>query len=165
MRYFSSLLITLFLCSGSDAQQPDEAEEKKRRLSWMVQSAGEVKMSLGDESKLTVKKEPLLRWSNPVSGVDDGTVFIWTHENRPHVAAQLFRVPDGTWLHEFQSLSQQPILAKLQGRTLWSPRRPGIKMMPIPDVPKPAATSTAVTPRCIAMTPGSSRSPMSDSPR
>jgi hypothetical protein len=83
--------------------------------------------------------EPLLRWNNPVSGVRDGTVFIWTAGGRPRAAVQVFQLKDGLWLHEFQSLSGETFRATLtDGDPIWSPSRAGIEMKPALDAPGPA---------------------------
>lgn len=146
MRYFHFVLLGTFITAlhaqNTGFQDADAGKQKKQRMEWMVESVSDIAMSLDDETKLSLRKEPLLRWSNPVSGINDGTVFMWTHGKRPHAAAQVFRVPDGTWLQEYQSLSPQPILARRDGKTLWSPQQPGVKMLAIPEVPRPATTPT-----------------------
>lgn len=137
MRCLSAICLLLMI-EGISIAQEDEAT-RNRRLKFMVDSVSDVTMKLDSGVELVRKEEALLRWSNPVSGVPDGTVFMWTDHGRPHVAAQVFVVADGTWLQEYQSLSPQAISADRSGRRLWSPNQPGISMVPIPGAPPPAA--------------------------
>ena len=86
--------------------------------------------------------EPMFRLNNAVSGVKDGAIFLWTGElGRPEAAIQVFRIPNGWWLHEFTSLSTAPLVAESNSAETWRPSRPGLEFKPIPDAPKPAATS------------------------
>jgi hypothetical protein len=42
--------------------------------------------------------------------------------------------------HEFHSLSQSALLAKLNDKTVWTPAKPGIQWTQLPDVPAPDST-------------------------
>lgn len=128
----------------------DEIDDAKQRLQYMRDSAQvydvETRPNDGRPSeKLKVLPEPLLRWTNPVSGVPDGTLFLWLDEGgRPGIAAQVFICP-GTkdlWLHEFQSLSESPFQVQRDRARVWAPRSAGVAMKELPEAPKPANSKT-----------------------
>lgn len=120
---------------GEDVET-DPKQAKAARLRLMTRSVTDVRMTVGAKL-LAIKKEPLLRWSNAVTKIVDGTVFLWTMNGRPQAAVQVFRVPGDVWLQEFQSLSTDGIVAKRSGESLWNPNKPGIKFREIPKSPQP----------------------------
>ena len=115
-----------------------------RRLEFMKTSVSKYEMLIAeDESKaLSLVPEPLLRFTNPVSGLQDGSFVLWTTEaGRPMVGAQVFLTSENLWIHEFQSLAPGPLSMTLEGETVWSPERAGANSKPVPDAPQPAATA------------------------
>ena len=124
------------------AGKEQEKTEQIARLELMKNSLKDYEFrGAKDGAPMKLHADPLLRWNNPVSGVRDGAVFIWTAGGRPRAAAQVFQLKDGMWLHEFQSLSGEPFQAvAADGRPIWSPSRAGIDMKPAPDAPVPATS-------------------------
>lgn len=138
------LLICLTPTQWVAAQdKPEQDAERAKHFQFMKRSVAGVEMKLKGGTKLTLKKEPLLRWANPVSGIKDGTVFVWTYEGRPHAAAQIFRVPSGTWLQEYQSLSPDGLTASSERNVFWKPEKRGIQMPSVKDA-KPPRNSKAL---------------------
>ena len=147
---FTLALLLVFLAGADPAESKDpppvaneeaaaEKAEQAQRLAFMKESLkGYVFMAGG--KKMELQGEPLLRWNNPVSGVRDGTIFIWTAAGRPQAAVQVFQLKQGLWLHEFQSLSTEPFQSTINGIREWAPARAGIEMKPAPDAPVPAKT-------------------------
>jgi hypothetical protein len=91
--------------------------------------------------ELKLRSEPLLRWTNPIRRTTDGTVFLWTHHDRP--AAVLCMYPNlGALDHEFQSLAEAPLAAYYESSDSpdWTPREPGVTFRPVPEAPSPAAS-------------------------
>src|SRR4051812_24345653 len=43
-----------------------------------------------DKVKATMRPDPLMRWSQPVRGGEDGVICLWTDEGRPVVAMSFF---------------------------------------------------------------------------
>ncbi len=91
-------------------------------------------------SKLTVVPEPLLRFTNPVSGLQDGAFLVWQSETgRPMVGAQVFLTNEDLWIHEFQSLATVPLKVTRDETSIWEPNRAGVEVKLVPDAPAPAA--------------------------
>ncbi|QEG00130.1 hypothetical protein Mal15_41990 [Stieleria maiorica] len=122
---------------------PDE------RLTYMRTTGGsyEVTVDTGrTQEAVTFRDKPVLRFTNPVSGVVDGGLFVWEDSaKRPVAAAQIFIIPgtDDVWLHEFQSLSTRPLRFQYNGRSAWAPATAGVSFESIPGAPQPAATPAA----------------------
>ena len=128
------------------ADPPSVKDTPKQRLAYMQATGASYDVTLGDGRKAKFRPDPVLRWTNPVSGVIDGGLFVWQDESqRPIAAAQIFIAPgtEDLWLHEFQSLARQPIRFTLRGRPVWTPQKPGIDFKELEDAPPPANSATA----------------------
>lgn len=73
---------------------------------------------------LTLLPRPVLKWTNPVSSIEHGTLVLWHDSGRPAVFAQVFKLPEPHhfWLHEGQSVINEPLQFTLPGKTAWSPK-------------------------------------------
>lgn len=89
----------------------------------------------GDSEALKLREQPLMRFGNDVGGVVDGAVMLWTSKARPLVAAQVFVLQDGIWLHEFQSFADRPLALNSGGKTLWQPKTAGGKWQRLARAP------------------------------
>jgi hypothetical protein len=137
-----SSTVVLAQASAVDPEKltPDE------RLKIFINSVSEYRLIIkGDEEPLTLRPEPLIRFDNQVGGVVDGVVMVWTKGSRPVVAAQVFVMRDGYWIHEFQSFAEGPLTLTENDRVVWSPQVAGGKMSPIADGPSGAKQRAART--------------------
>ena len=145
-------LLVLCGCAAVAVSAPrivpaDEQDEKADRLELMRSAARAYQIVLTTDDgpeELKLRSEPLLRWTNPIRRTTDGTVFLWTHNERP--AAVLCMYPNlGALDHEFQSLAEAPLAAYYEGSDSpdWTPREPGVMFRPVPEAPSPAASSAA----------------------
>lgn len=145
-------LLLLCACAVTALNPPprvraDEEDGKADRLELMRSAAGAYQITVATDDgpeELTLRPEPLLRWTNPIRRTTDGTVFLWTHNERP--AAVLCMYPHlGALDHEFQSLAEGPLTAHFEGSDSpdWTPREPGVTFRPVPEGPSPAASSAA----------------------
>ena len=122
-------------------EQQDEKLATKR-LEFMKSSVKDYEFLEGPEFKSTLKvvPEPILRFTNPVSGLQDGCFLVWTSTaGRPMVGAQVYLTSDDLWIHEFQSLSPVPLKVNRDGAIVWEPARAGADQKPVPGAPVPAA--------------------------
>src|SRR5436190_1158798 len=135
-----SLLFTLILAAALIAQQestdPAQSADDKAaagaRLDYMKRSAAVYRITLADDKKTELKllEKPVLRWTNPVSKVPDGSLFLWVGpDGRPELAAQVFIAAGSTdlWLHEFQSLSTEKFSVERDGKIPWHPEKAGLE--------------------------------------
>ena len=143
-----SLVVLLLLasCPWAIAAEEEDAAAKEKlqaeRLEFMKSSAAAYRFSTSSASELPIVAEPKLRWTNPVSGLQDGTLFLWTDKTgRPAAAAQVFLTADNLWLHEFQSLYEGPFSATRDDKPVWEPAREGVSFKRLAGAPPPAATA------------------------
>jgi hypothetical protein len=98
----------------------------------------------GPSRKFPLKPVPLLRWSQPVRGGDDGAVYLWLDEGRPAVIGSIFAwpLPDGARVvaHELHALTTVPMHSSYQGKEVWWLSEPALDFRPVPGAPAPAAT-------------------------
>ncbi len=78
-----------------------------------------------------------LRWSNPVSGVVDGGVFVWTNGQRPVVIGKIFvNERSATWCEALQSVTSDaavPLVMHSDNRIVWQPNGPGIRFLDLDE--------------------------------
>jgi hypothetical protein len=143
-------LLLLLMVAASQAPgavaEDDPAKEKilAERLDFMKAQAAEYRFMAADSDhrELQIVPDPSLRWTNPVSGLQDGTLFLWTEKSgRPAAAAQVFLTADDLWLHEFQSLYEGPFSAQRDEKPVWEPSQGGVSFKKLDDAPAPAATA------------------------
>ena len=104
--------------AGGQSERKDEAASK--RLAFMRQSMARCQIQTGssETGRFRFEEEPLLRWSNPVSGVVDGTLFVWTVDGRPEVVAKCFiNQTQKAWCEAIQSLCAGSFVMRQEGLT------------------------------------------------
>ncbi len=119
-------------------------DSAQARLAYMIQSGKMYDVALGDDEKATFRPDPVLRFTNPVSGVVDGGLFIWQSKTgRPVAIAQFFIAPgtEKLWIHEFQSLAERPLKFEFEGVVVWSPARAGVKFGSVANVAAPSPSA------------------------
>jgi hypothetical protein len=126
--------------------KPDREQARKELVAKMalrVVEGYEVTRGKKDPVKLTLQKEPILRWSNPAAGSIYGDVYVWTSQGRPEVLASIYR-----WYHpyrsqtaEIHSLSTDKVAISSKDRTIWEPAKGGIEFMAVGDAPVPAGAA------------------------
>jgi len=129
-----------------------ESEAAKTRIKRMMDALKEYSVEVSTDEgpvKATLQDSPALRWSNPLSRVQDGIVNIWSRDGRPEVVVKFYTYGGDTWVHEFRSVSRRPLIMKRHGTVVWSPRSAGVEFHSIPNAPATAADSPI--PRLIQM--------------
>src|SRR5262245_27245806 len=135
----------LLAAVGGAAEQPKpdgDKDEKSARLEHMKQAAKSYEIALTSDAakKLTLTEEPVLRFDDPVTGVVDGTVFVWMFDDRPTAVASIWIRKTGHEFHEFQSLTTG-LTASNQDQVKWKPEKPGLERKPAADAQVPAGTA------------------------
>src|SRR5438034_8532507 len=113
----------------------EDAPEKLRGWQKLFQEhAREYSFSVGRQSKPPVElvSEPVLQWSQPVRGGQDGAVYVWTQAGRPVAIGTFFIWPMTSGkqgiTHELHSLSDEPLKATWRNRE-WMPPKDSIVWM------------------------------------
>jgi hypothetical protein len=96
------------------------------------------------ERPYRLEEKLALRWSNPVSGVVDGGIFVWSDGKRPLVVAKAFiNETKVAWGEAVQSVAPGPLVMKLDDREVWKPAGPGVTFHTLESKTKPAASAGA----------------------
>jgi hypothetical protein len=124
------------------ADQPAKTESPWQLL--FRQHAADYTFTFDDERKVQVTREPILFWSQPVRGGDDGGVFLWTSSGRPVAIGTFFVWPtdDGRQglTHELHSLTLLAFEADWKGR-MWHSPAEAVEFKPLMEDEPPADTA------------------------
>ena len=129
------------------AEEPEkdkeEAARREQQLKNMKRSAAQYTLSSADTPQRAFKfhETPALRSSNPVGGSKDGVLYLWTNHGRPQAVLKLYTFNNKTYTHAWLSLSENNFVAERDGKVIWSPTEPGIKLREIQGAPEPAETA------------------------
>ena len=109
----------------------------------MQRSAAQYTLSSADTPQRAFKfhETAALRFSNPVSGTNDGALYLWTDHGRPQAILKFYTSSHKAYTHVWLSLSENNFVAERDGQVVWSPTEPGIKLLEIQDAPEPAETA------------------------
>lgn len=141
VHFLLHLLITIVV-AATLADEPARSESPWQKL--FRQHAADYRFAFDDARKVEVTNEPLMLWSQPVRGGNDGGVFLWTSQGQPVAIGTFFIWPmsDGRQglTHELHSLVPQAFVADWHGRK-WMAPSDSIRWIGLTDVAPPAATS------------------------
>jgi hypothetical protein len=121
------------------ARVPELAKESAARLEFMKKSAAAhaLKPARDPSVRYRLMAEPVIRFTNSVGTVTDGTLFFWVDVNDSPVAAvQVYRTSNAGWHQAFSSLSTVPLSLD----KIWNPEGSGVEWKPVPGAPAPAGT-------------------------
>lgn len=124
--FAASQICLLLLLSGILPAQTSAytAEQLQRHFQ---ESAENYEIFVGSQ-QLTLKKQPLMNWKNPVRTQSRGALYVWQTKGRAQVLGSIFTFEYNDIVrcrHELISLADQPLTAKLDGDVVWSPNRAG----------------------------------------
>lgn len=145
------ITLAVVLCLAFDVRAAeDEPADTGRQAVWQpyfLKQAGEYRIAPtgGTDRPFLLHDKPILRWSQPVRGGDDGAVWLWLDGGRPAVIGTTFAWPhkEGYRVvaHEFHSFASEPLTARWRGKEVWAPNQAGVQFKPIPDAPPPAGSA------------------------
>jgi hypothetical protein len=135
------------LLGAADEGQQGKEEEARREqgLRNMQRSAAQYTLSSTDTPQRAFKfhETAVIRPSNPISGTQDGALYVWTDHGRPQALLKFFTFNNKTYSHAWLSLSENIFVAERGGKVVWSPAKPGIKLCELAGAPQPAETAAA----------------------
>jgi hypothetical protein len=138
----ASLLLYGYLIAADDVDKKDDPQ-REQQLKNMKRTAARCTISPVQDRKMVFQlhENAIMRWTNPIGGIKDGAVYIWTDNGRPQAIFKLYTYDNELFSHEWQSLSESPLAAEREGQVFWSPTEPGIKFNELAEAPKPAETA------------------------
>lgn len=139
----SAPLASIAAQAAADAPEKSAAaEQRAMKLKFFRERIGEHRGFRAGraEKPFALVEKPLLHFDNPVSGIADGFVFLWTDGGRPAALVKsYYNTPRGSWGRTFVSLAEGPIEMRHNDRPLWTPQQPGETIVALDDAAPPAA--------------------------
>jgi hypothetical protein len=137
------------VAKDNHASQPPARTKRDRLMEIYLSDAAEytIHRDASRKERAELRREPVYLWTNPVrAGGQDGVVYVWTCRGRPEVLGSFFSFPatgPRMLYHEFHSLSLSVLDVQRAGRHTqnWTPKAPGIQIVPIADAPAPAPSA------------------------
>ena len=133
------------IADDSPKPRPDRQAARAAQALQLSRRAAEqytIRLADGDATPVLLQREALLKFSNPLIGSTYGAVFVYTAKGRPEAIVSIYKwyAPARHMGVEFHSLSLGLLTAEHDGKEVWSPRRPGIDLRPLPDASPPAGS-------------------------
>ncbi len=125
------------------AVQPKESVAD-RRIAFVREKMARYRLHAAgtDQIAYPLQDKLALRWTNPVSGVVDGGIFVWTDGRRPMAVGKCFlNEVQEAWGEVIHSVAPGPMVMRLEDREVWKPEGPGVTFHPLDSAPKPATTA------------------------
>jgi hypothetical protein len=128
--------------ASPDLAVPTKDELADQRLAFIKSALSQYTVQVNDREEKAKVSDLLLRWSNPVSGVKDGAIAVYTFNGgRPVVIGQ-FHHGGGAkrWVNEFAVIASDDVSILRSDRPFWSPSEYICRFTDVPESPTPAAT-------------------------
>src|SRR5262249_45282682 len=120
---------------------PEPTESAWQKL-FREQATGYRVVLEGEKDPAKVSRDPVLHWTQPVRGGDDGAVYLWTHDGRPVAIGAFFIWPAGNnrqgVTHELHALTPEPFTATWKERR-WTPKSDSLVRKGLDGADPPAA--------------------------
>jgi hypothetical protein len=142
------LMLTVLVGQTSGQEDASKSAEFQRWLGYYqdVANAYDIYLASDSQTRLKVTPKPIMSYSHPsaMRGTH-GAFFVWTRRGRPELVGSIWsdEIAGGmrTVMHEFHSLSLEPLSPVQIGRFTWAPQS-GIDLKPIPDAPAPKESAS-----------------------
>lgn len=120
---------------------PEEARLRKARVQFLAEAVKHFEVHVGEEAVESKQRpEPVLVYTNPVSGTKLGVLGLFTRNGRPDVMAQFsFAAPEAVY-NEFHNLCGDKVVMKRGTQTIWTPPETSTKWQKLDSTEKPAVT-------------------------
>src|SRR4029450_8793508 len=143
---FQATMLVGQVTAGGTADAEAEKTQQKKWNEYYAKVAGDYEITRGadKQTKLSLKPEAVLFWSNSVRGGEtNGAVFVWTYDGRAELVGTIFSHlarNDPTQklvAHSFQSLSHESLAGQRPGQPgAWSLEGPASSRGPFQALPR-----------------------------
>ncbi len=125
---------------STEGKALSEKEKAERRMKFMMQALGRYEVVYPGEPPQVAKlhEKPLLRWTNPVTVVKDGTLAVYTRGGRPDVVCEFQIHNEQTAAAEFSAIRVEGMQLQRDGQTVFRADHGWFKFQDLPDAPRPA---------------------------
>lgn len=141
-RLASIVVSVLSLLIADVASMDEKTSVGEQRVDWLREKVAALRVVPARESRdvCKLRDEPIIKWSNPVSGAE-GAVFVWTSDGRPIALAKVHLNSRNSYhVETLISITDDRLRMTEAGQTSWEPAEPGVKFVTLEDLGQPAAT-------------------------
>jgi hypothetical protein len=137
------MMLIAQLGAADEDDRKDEAARRELQLKNMKRFAELYTVSPSEDRKRHFKfhENAVMRFSNPVGVSKDGAVFLWSDRGQPQALLKIFTHDNENFSQEWQSLSENSLVAERDGEVIWNPTEPGIVFRELADAPNPAGSA------------------------
>lgn len=135
-------VLSLLVVSVSSAD--DKSSVAEQRVAWLREKVAAMRVVPTRESTdaCKLREEPIIKWSNPVSGAE-GSVFVWTSDGRPIALAKCHLNSRNSYhVETLISISDNRLRMSESEQVSWEPTEPGVKFETLADLGLPAGTES-----------------------
>jgi hypothetical protein len=141
------LICTPAIACAQDQPRSDSSAPTSHWQDYFRHLAGEYRMTAGEnDEQLTLLDKPVLKWSQPVRGGDDGAVYLWLDRGRPAAVGTFFIWPDKDGRfgvsHELHRLTARKLAGQWRSQVRWRPAKDAVSWQLMPDAEAPDANAT-----------------------
>jgi hypothetical protein len=124
----------------AEATPLSEKEKADKRMKFMMQALERYEVVYPGDPPQTSRlhPKPLLRWTNPVTTIKDGTLVVFTRSGRPDVVVEFQVHNEELSGHEFSPIRYSGMRLQRGDRTVFSADSGWFKFQDLPDAPRPA---------------------------
>lgn len=136
----SAMLSVTVGASGDDSAAPRTSEtgEADEVLQQSQERVARIAVRLNGES-LAVPERPVLRYGDPTRANQDGSLWIWSQDERPVAIMELYRNDVEDWVYVLNHLQGSRLTAEEDGALWWTPSSPTVTLQRL-DAPAPGET-------------------------
>jgi hypothetical protein len=137
------IVLGLCLCVLGQAEEGVREADAQVHLSFLKEQAAALTLRRAEnrDSSITMTPDPVLRYSNPLSGGQGGSgaTYLWLEDTRPIAALSLsIRPADNRVYLECAALVAEPLVCLRHEAPFWSPTKMGLSRQILADAPPPA---------------------------
>ncbi len=138
----ASVLLTASHACGDDKDLTAQAASERFNAIADREARG-FQISYTDDTgnPFELSPQPLLVWTNPVSGSIRGRVYLWTHQGIPQLVASIYKYDEQTHVSsECHALARRPIAGKSGSGEAWKVDAASVEFKTVPNAGLPSAT-------------------------
>lgn len=140
--------ISGMLSSESSAEDKPDAKVAAE-IQLMLDEVSQLKVSVhrngGKDVSAELKREPILRYTDPQREFPDATLWVWTVEGRPALFSKLERCQQKTvpsWQYCLTSVNDEGLAVRWQDGIVWKSRKPALKFQNVEVKEGPQKTAS-----------------------
>ncbi len=146
--FFPMLMIMPMICFGqaatsksTDASSADlQAAKVVSPLRKLIdETLTKVELVMSDEPTKPLTRVVGSIWANNARGSESGMTIFYVANGRPEVVCSIYPWQENL-IQEFDSLSREKPIARVDGRAVWTPEKPGVQLQKVLDADPPHDT-------------------------